>query len=250
MLRKFKSPILAALACSALVSSSMVITASPAHAIPVFDATNYTQNILQATRALTQIQNQIRSLQNEAQSLLNEARNLTKLPKSVQAEIDKSVQATQALMKQAQRIAYDVQNIDQTFAQRYSKQGLSQSDANLVTQARERWSDSIASFQDALRVQAGIVTSIETTRSKTSELVGASQQAVGALQVGQAGNQLLAMQLKQLSDLTALLAANGRAQVLDAAAQASARAQAREQFKRFIGSPNSYQKSSVRLFRK
>ena len=248
MLRKFKSPLFAALACSAIAAPTVVVP-TPAHAIPVFDATNYTQNILQAARALQQIQNQIRSLQNEAQSLLNDARNLTSLPKSVQAEIDKSVQATQALMKQAQRIAYDVQNIDLTFAQRYSKQGLSQSDANLVTQARERWSDSIASFQDALRVQAGIVTSIETTRAKTGELIDSSQNAVGALQASQAGNQLLAMQLKQLSDLTALLAANGRAQVLDSAAQASARAQAREQFKRFIGSPNSYQRSTVRLFR-
>lgn len=249
MLHKIKSPLFAVLACSAMIAPTMLVTPSAAHAIPVFDATNYTQNILQAARALQQIQNQIRSLQNEAQSLLNDARNLTRLPKSIQAEIDRSVQATQTLMQQAQRIAYDVQNIDQTFAQRYSRQGLSQSDANLVAQARERWSDSVAGFQDALRVQAGIVTSIETTRAKTNELVDASQNAVGALQVGQAGNQLLAMQLKQLSDLTALLAANGRAQVLDAANQATARVQAREQFKRFIGSPNSYQSSTVRLFR-
>jgi len=248
MLRKFNSQILAALACSALIVPTIIMPV-PAHALPVFDATNYTQNILSATRALTQIQNQIKSLQNETQSLLNEARNLTKLPKSVQAEIDKSVQATQALMKQAQRVAYDVQNIDKIFQQRYSKAGLTASDKNLVEQARERWSDSIAGFQDALRVQAGIVTSLDTTRTKTGELVSASQDAVGALQVGQAGNQLLAMQLKQLSDLTALMAANGRAQVLDAAGQASARAQAREQFKRFIGSENSYQKSTVRLFR-
>jgi len=225
-----------------------VLLPAPAHAIIVYDPTNYAQNLLQATRALEQIRNQIQSLQNEAQSLLNEAANLKKLPQSVMAEVDTSVQATQGLLREAQRIAYDIQHVDEAFAKRYNMASLTGSDAKLVELARERWSDSIGGFQDALRVQAGIVRSIDLTRSKTGDLITSSQSSEGALQAAQAGNQLLALQLKQLTDLTALLAAGGRAQILDAAAQTSAKAQAREQFKRFLGSENGYQGSTVRLF--
>jgi len=37
-----------------------------ATAIPVFDASNYAENMLTAARALTQINNQIQALQNQA----------------------------------------------------------------------------------------------------------------------------------------------------------------------------------------
>ena len=49
---------------------------------PVFDSTNYVQNVLQAARALEQINNQIRALQNQAVMLENMARNLTSLDHS------------------------------------------------------------------------------------------------------------------------------------------------------------------------
>ena len=54
------------LALAAGAPVALALPAAPAAAIPVFDATNYAQNILQAARALDQVNNQIRSLQNEA----------------------------------------------------------------------------------------------------------------------------------------------------------------------------------------
>ena len=48
----------------------------------VYDPSNYAQNVLQAARALQQINNQVTSLQNQTQMLLNQARNLTSLPYS------------------------------------------------------------------------------------------------------------------------------------------------------------------------
>lgn len=47
------------------------IVTTPAYAIIVFDPSNYAQNVLQAARALQQINQQITSLQNEAQMLIN-----------------------------------------------------------------------------------------------------------------------------------------------------------------------------------
>jgi len=105
----------------------------------------------------------------------------------------------------------------------------------LVANARERWETSVGAFQDALRVQAGVVGNIDGSRATMDRLVSASQSSQGALQAAQAGNQLLALQSQQLADIAALLAAQGRAQSLEAARNAAAEAEGRERFRRFLG---------------
>ncbi|MBD3818142.1 P-type conjugative transfer protein TrbJ [Brevundimonas diminuta] len=199
----------------------------------VYDPTNYAQNLLTATRTLQMINNQIQQLQNQATSLVNQARNLSSLPISELNALRGQVQRTQQLLSQAQRLAYDVQQIDQAFAQRYGEVDLSASDEALVADARERWRTSVGAFQDALKVQAGVVGNLEGTRQSMGTLVGASQSAQGALQAAQAGNQLLALQSQQLADLTALVAAQSRAQALEAARTTAEEAAARERFRRF-----------------
>jgi type IV secretion system protein TrbJ len=99
-----------------------------------------------------------------------------------------------------------------------------------------------------MRVQATVVNNLETSRSQMSALVGASQGATGALQARQAGNQLLALQIQQLADLIAAVAAQGRAQSLEASQRASAQDQGREQLRRFLTPGQGYQSSSVRMF--
>ena len=49
---------------AAAVPLGLAAPAAPVAAIPVFDASNYAQNLLQAARALEQINRQIESLQN------------------------------------------------------------------------------------------------------------------------------------------------------------------------------------------
>ena len=79
--------------------------------------------------------------------------------------------------------------------------------------------------------------------------VTASQSATGALQAAQAGNQLVALQSQQLADLTALMAAQGRAEALDMAERAAAKAQAREQLRRFLTPRVGYEPGNARMFR-
>src|SRR3546814_12398091 len=86
----------------------------------------------------------------------------------------------------------------------------------MVANAEARWNDSVGAFQDAMKVQAGVVTNMGVTRQSIGTLVSASQSATGALQAAQAGNQILAVQSQQLSDLAAAIPAQGRAQLLDA----------------------------------
>ncbi|MGV7120516.1 P-type conjugative transfer protein TrbJ [Sphingopyxis sp. 550A] len=199
----------------------------------VYDPTNYASNVLQAARALQQINNQITQIQNQATSLINEARNLANLPFSSLQQLQQQVQRTQQLLGEAQRIAYDVQNIQQAFTDRYKGAALTGNHAQMVANANARWEDSVGALEDALRVQAGVVGNIDGARTTMDSLVSASQSATGALQATQAGNQLLALQSQQLADLTAAVAAQGRAQALESARNAAVEAEARERFRRF-----------------
>lgn len=218
-----------------LTTVAIVGTAQPASALIVYDPTNYAQNVLQAARALQQINNQIQSLQNQATSLINQGKNLTSLPFSSLATLQAQVRQTQQLLDRAQKISFSVQNIEQAFAARYKGVSLSASDSQMVADAQQRWETSVGGFEDALKVQAGVVGNIDGARSTMSSLVSASQSATGALQAAQAGNQLLALQSQQIADLTAMMAAQGRAQSLEAARNTAAEAEGRERFRRFMG---------------
>lgn len=237
-----------------LLAAPMVVTpilATPAQAQfgrIVYDPTNYAQNVMQAARALEQINHQITSVQNEAQMLINQARNLTSLPHSSLQQLQQSVARTQQLLNEAQRIAYDVREIDQAFETDYGTASTTASDQALINGAKQRWQTTVAGLQDAMRVQAGVVGNIETNRTQMSELVGASQSATGALQATQAGNQLLALQAQQISDLTAVIAAQGRAQNLEAAQRAAAQEQAREQRRRFLEPGEGYRPGNAQMF--
>lgn len=214
----------------------------------VFDPTNYAQNLLTATRSLEEVNNQITSLQNEAQSLINQARNLASLPYSSLQELQQSVQKTQQLLSQAQGIALNVQQIDQAFQSTYGSVSLSASDQQLVTDAQTRWQNTVDGLEDALKVQAGVVGNIGTNQTQMSTLVGQSQGATGALQATQAGNQLLALQAQQLSDLTSVISANGRAAALQAAEAATAANQGRVQRQRFLTPGAGYQAGDAQMF--
>ena len=174
--------------------------------------------------------------------------NLTSLPYSALQQLQQSVQRTQQLLQEARNIAFDVQQIDQMFQQQYGNIDLSASEQQLVAGARSRWQNTVGGLQDALRVQAGVVGNIETNRAQMSALIGQSQSATGALQTAQAGNQLLALQAQQLSDLTAVVAANGRALALSEAERTAAAEQGRVQRQRFLTPGSGYQPGNARMF--
>lgn len=248
ILRRSRAAFVAASILSLPIALSPVFTTPAAAQWVVFDPSNYAQNILTAARTLQSVNQQITQLQNEAQMLMNQARNLASLPYSSLQQLQQSVQRTQQLLNQAQNIAFDVQQIDRAFQQQYGNVSMSASDSQLVTDARSRWQNTVGGLQDAMKVQAGVVGNIDTNRAQMSALVGSSQSATGALQATQAGNQLLALQAQQLADLTAVVAANGRAQALTEAERAAAAEQGREQRRRFLTPGTGYQPGNAQMF--
>jgi P-type conjugative transfer protein TrbJ len=239
--------------CVALIGTafiSLTLASVPGRGqMVVYDPSNYAQNVLQAARALQQINNQITGLSNQTQMLLNQARNLASLPYSSRQTIEQSISRTQQLINQAQRLAYDINQIDQAFQRSYPQSYAgSTSSQQLLNDAQTRWQNSLAAYQDSLRVQAGVVQGFDTTRSETDALVSSSQSAVGILQATQAGNQLIALQTRQLLDLTALIAAQSRAQSIEGARATANQEQARVQLNQFLASGRGYQAQTVQMF--
>lgn len=229
---------------------TLIVAAPPASAQwTVFDPTNYTHSAGRPRATADQQPDHFASKRNA--EILNQARNLASLPYSSLQQLQQSVARTQQLLGQAQRLAYDVQNIEGQFQSLYPKGGYtaSTSSQQMIADAQSRWRNSVAGFEDALKVQAGVVGNLDTTRSEMSALIGQSQGATGARQAAQAGNQLLALQAKQLADLTAVIVAQGRAQSLEAARTAANQEQAREQLRRFLGGNGStYEPQPVKMF--
>ncbi len=233
-------------AVAALLLSPFVSPPAAAQWI-VFDPTNYVQNILTAVRELQQVDNEIQMLTNQAQMLVNQARNLTSLPLSTLTQLESSVQQTESLISQAQNIAFNVQQIEQAFTSTYGSASSTSSDATLIANAQTRWQNSVGAFEDSLKMQAGVVGNISSNSSAMQSLVSASQDATGALQAAQAGNQLLALQSQQLSDVVAVISAKARADALAQADTATTEAESKVLYNNFA-TLNAYTPGSVTMF--
>ncbi len=108
---------------AALVAASLAIGLPQAgHAAwPVFDATNYGQNVLQAARALEQINNQIQQLQNQAVMLQNMARNLQRLDFSSLGQLQGALNRIDGLMMQADGLSFDLSQLEGQWRQQYPR---------------------------------------------------------------------------------------------------------------------------------
>jgi P-type conjugative transfer protein TrbJ len=248
MTNHIRATLAAVLAVFALATASVPARAQFGSGI-VFDPTNYSQNVMTAARELQQVNNELQSLENQATSLTNQALNLASLPYSSLTTLDQSISQTERLLVQAQRIAYNVSTINQAFTQTYpAAYPSSTSSQQLMADAQTRWQNSLAGFQDAMNVQAGAIQNLDSTRTQIDALVSSSQSATGALQAAQSGNQLVAIQTKQLADLTAVMAAIARAQSLEGARTVESQEQAQAQTSNFLNYGAGYQPGSAQMF--
>lgn len=236
---------LLAIAAAALIGAMPVAQAQWV----VIDPTNLVQNTMTAIRTLEQINNQIKQLQNEAQSLMNEARNLASLPFNVVNRLRSNLDTTRQLIAQARGLAFDIQNMDQQFAQLYPEQYAATVSGNRMFQdAHQRWQNTLQGLQTAMRMQAQVSQNLNQDEGVLADLVDQSQSATGALQAMQATNQLLALQAKQSIQTQQLQLTQGRAASLELARQAAAVERGREVTRRFLGGGTAYTPQSVNFY--
>ena len=240
-MKKIRMAIAFAAATALSVGGTMVLPMSPAAAIPVFDPTNYAQNLLQAARALEQINNQIRSLQNEAQMLQNMGRNLERIDFPQLERVTSAIQRIDSLMGQAQGIDFRMDRLDERVRSSFpgAVQRVLRTDQR-VAQARARLDAASAGYRHAISVQAQVVENVREDAGTLAELVARSQGAVGSLQVGQAANQLLALSVKQQMQLQNLMAAEFRGAALERALRVQSEEEGRAATRRFLGTGRAY----------
>ena len=207
----------------------------------VFDASNYAQNLLQAARALQQINNQIQQLQNEAMMLQNMGTNLKSLNTSQLSTMIAALTQISSLMNQAQGIAFNVNATQTAYAQTYPQNYPNGTpNSTLASDAHQRWVDAMGAFQNTLTIQAQVAQNVQADSGTLTSLTNTSQAAVGNLQVSQATNQLLALSIKQQLQIQTLMAAQYRATSLDQARNAESEEQAQTAFSNFLGSGSAY----------
>jgi P-type conjugative transfer protein TrbJ len=228
-------------ACSLSVCASFALAPAPAAAIPVFDATNYAQNVLQAARALEQVNNQIRSLQNQAEMLRNMGRDLERIDFPELRRISDSLGKIDRLMGEARGIGFGVDQMEQRLRTLFP----GAVDRALATNARAaeakaRLDTALEGFRHSMRVQAEVVSSIRADAALLSELSKRSEGAVGSLQAQQATNQLLALGAKQQLQIQELMAASLRSEAIEQARRLQEEADSRAATRRFLGSGKAY----------
>jgi P-type conjugative transfer protein TrbJ len=226
----------------ALAPAAAIVAPAPATAqMTVYDPTNYAQNLLAATRALTQVNNQVRSLQNEAAMLTNMAKNLSRIDFPELQALNGTLGEIGRLMAQAEGIDFRADQLDAQFRRLFPQEaGQARRSGTSVAEARTRLDAAMASFRQTMAVQAQVVGNIQSDAAALSSIVARSQGAEGALQAAQATNQLLALTAKQQSQIQTLLAAQYRAQAVEQARRLQAESDARQSTARFLGSGSAY----------
>ncbi|KRE89447.1 conjugal transfer protein TrbJ [Frateuria sp. Soil773] len=215
----------------------------------VFDAANFSQNLLTAARELQQIDNQIQQLQNQAQMLVNQGRNLTGLDYSALSRLQATLASTNQLIAQAQGLSFNVAQSQAAFNRLYpSSYGAGTSRAQMVQDAQTRWQTSVQALQTATQMQSQAAQNLLSDQSVLSGLVTRSQGAVGALQASQATNQLLALIARQAIQAQQLAVSQDRAMALDQARAAADEAQAAQVRARFIGRGLQYTPQPVGFY--
>lgn len=224
-----------------LLVASLAILSRPVGALTVYDPANYSQNVLQAARALEQIDNQILALQNQAVMLQNMAKNLQNLDFSSLGQINAAMARINGLMSQAEGIAFTVEGTQTALQQQFPGQlPTDRTLSQTVTDAEERWRSAMNAFRQTMTTQAAVVENVRADSLTLSDLVVASQNAVGSLQAQQATNQLIALTAKQQLQIQSLMAAQYRAEALEQARKAQGQAAAQAATTRFLGSGKAY----------
>ena len=178
---------------------------APARAqMAVIDPTNLAQNLLQATRALQQINNQIRQIEQATQMLRQN-------PLQLSPELTQSISEARELFDSAQGIAFEVNQVGENLRTLYPE---TWEDFDLagVLQQSERWEqESRDSLQRAMEAEARAARSIEGSRNRIDRALQSSSSAEGQTGAIQASNQLLGVTASQLAEIHALLIVQGRA---------------------------------------
>jgi type IV secretion system protein TrbJ len=218
---RFKSRLLACALLAASMSASPTFTRDASALDVVYDPTNHVENVLQAARALEQINHQLTSL-------ANEARMLSQLDLQLAPELTQSIGAARQLLEQARGIRQNLDTISHDMAALYPED-MAHLDLDGLLRQSDQWVEqSRASVETLMQASAASTGALGSTQSTMDRALSASAGAQGQTSAIQAQTQALGVLSAQLAELQQLQAAEARALASERLEQIAREERARE----------------------
>jgi type IV secretion system protein TrbJ len=196
---------------SHIVLALMLATAAPialplAHAqgMVVHDPANVAQNVLQAARALQQVNNQITQIEQQV-------RMLRSLDLQLAPEVTHTISAARELFGQAQAIRYNLGTIATEIRTLYPDDYRSLNLEDMLRRSDAWVAESRASVERLVAQQARAAQGLNRTETQINRALTASGAAEGQTSAIQASNQMLGVLSAQLAEMQALQIAQSRA---------------------------------------
>ena len=198
----------------------LAICVIQAHALTVFDPTNYGQNIANYVRQAEQLYQQVQQTATQLQQLEAMAQNLKNMDASLQQQVMSGIQNNLNVLKniqsQSMGMTYNYGQLSTAFDQMYPgfasyNGGLS---AEQYSYQIQKWQNQTHyAMHDSMKAQ-GLAdpAKIQSEAEMLNTLISASQIAEGALAAAQTGNQIAGFQAQQLMEQKSIMAAGYRAQ--------------------------------------
>ena len=194
------------------VSAAMVLATGSNFAIAgtLTGGATMPEQIVQEGTAIMQLARAAEQVQNQLQMLLNEARNLQNLPSNFVNQITGQLGQLTNIVGQGNALSYAGQNISSQLSSEYPgyNNGVN------YQQEDQNWNNTTSqNIQNALQAQNLASTQFATQGQALASIESASQSAAGRMQVLQAGNQIAAMEVKQLQKMQEISMAQNDAQL-------------------------------------
>ena len=209
--------------------------------LAVFDSPNYQQSLLASARALEQINNQVRQLQNQAQVILRLDQNLRALGPTISPDLQRTLSDIQTQLRGGSGIALRLDATQSGYDQLFPRQiSTTLSSDDVSRNAVSWWDEEYAALRRSAMLQGQLADTLDGDARLLADAMARSKNAVGALDVAQAGNELTSLGVKQSLQFESLLAAEQRAHTLARARDLATENEARQRFRTFLGSGSAY----------
>ena len=216
-MRKLRSSVVAG-ALALGIAGAVISVHSAAGSMIVYDPNNYSQNLLQAIRALDQLRTMTRQLETEL-------RMIQSLGTTKRDDIQSVMRRMESLLYQTNGLGFDLERIGDDFEVLYPEEYNSQDYRRIAAQA-ERWTEqNRAAVRESMSATSIAAENLARHDQRLHELLAASDSAVGTTAAIQAGNQILDSLGAQIADMSALIIAQNRAVDSKAAEEEARKAQ-------------------------
>jgi P-type conjugative transfer protein TrbJ len=170
----------------------------------VVDPANLAQSIIQVASMIEQVSNQVQQIEQAAAMLQQN-------PLQLSPELSQTIGETRSLFQSVEGLAFEAKDLGRELRTLYPETWDAYALGDVLAQS-ERWmQESRSSLERAMQAEARAAESIEQTRGRIDRALQSSSSAEGQTGAVQAGNQLLGVQAQQLTEIHALLIAQGRA---------------------------------------